>query len=155
MNRLSQFAKDTLKSGLVASAATTLAVNALGEMEEGNAISPINAVSHILWGNRAARQSEASIKYTLSGGLLNTAAIVGWAGVHRILFGRRRMTPTVAGAIAQGCATSALAYVTDYYIVPKRFTPGFEKRLSNGALLAVYGTLALALAAGNLKGRRR
>jgi hypothetical protein len=154
MNALSQFANETLKVGLAASAATTLACNALGELEEGNAIAPINAVSHILWGDRAARQENASVKYTLTGGLLNTAAVVGWAGVHRLLFGRGAMRPSVGVAIAQGCATSALAYVTDYYVVPKRFTPGFEKRLSSWSLMAVYGTLALALAAGSFCSRK-
>jgi hypothetical protein len=40
--------------------------------------------------------------------------------------------------------------VTDYYVVPKRVTRGFEKRLSDPALFGVYAALALSLAAGSL-----
>lgn len=151
MEDLEQFVESSLRVGLIASAATTLAVNALGEFEEGNAVAPINAVSHILWGDRAAEQKDASVKYTLAGGLLNTAAIVGWAGVHQLLFARSPLTKSLPGALAAGSMTSALAYVTDYYVVPKRFTPGFEKRLSNYSLFGVYVTLAVALAAGGAR----
>jgi hypothetical protein len=156
MDVLEQFAEDTLRTGIVATAATTLAVAALGEAEEGNAIAPMNAVSHILWGERAALQNRPSLKYTFTGGLLNTAAILGWAGVHEVLFGRRSVAArSVTGALVGGAAVSALAYVTDYYLVPKRFTPGFEKRLSNRSLCGVYTTLALSLAAGSLLRRFR
>lgn len=154
MDALEDLAEDTWRTGLLATAATTVAATALGEFENGNAIAPINAVSHILWGDRAASKNGVSMKYTATGGLLNSVALVGWAGVHHLLFGRySRASQSIVGAIAGGAATSALAYVTDYYIVPKRFTPGFEKRLSPPALFGVYGTLALALAAGSLIGR--
>jgi hypothetical protein len=45
---------------------------------------------------------------------------------------------------------SAGAYLTDYYLVPKRFTPGWEKRLSGKSLAAIYGMLALGLVASDL-----
>lgn len=48
-------------------------------------------------------------------------------------------------ALLGGAAVAAVAYVTDYYFVPKRLTPGFEKRLSGPAMFAVYATLALSL----------
>jgi hypothetical protein len=154
MDVLEDFAEDTWRTGLLATAATTLAATALGEMESGNAIAPINAVSHILWGDRAANKDNLSLKYTVTGGLLNTAALLGWAGVHHLMFGRRsRASLSVSGALAGGAAISTLAYVTDYYLVPKRLTPGFEKRLSQQSLCAVYGALALALAAGSLMSR--
>jgi hypothetical protein len=38
-------------------------------------------------------------------------------------------------------------------LVPERLTPGFEKRLSNKSLLAIYGTLAVGLGLG-LLGKR-
>ena len=46
------------------------------------------------------------------------------------------------------CATayvSATAYVTDYCVVPKRLTPGFELRLPRRALAPIYAALALGL----------
>jgi hypothetical protein len=58
-------------------------------------------------------------------------------------------------SLAAGAATSAIAYVADYHVVPKRFTPGFEKRLSGGALATVYGVLALALGAGLYLGKKQ
>jgi hypothetical protein len=45
---------------------------------------------------------------------------------------------------------SALAYLTDYHVVPKRLTPGFELRLPGGALAAAYAALALGLSARDL-----
>ncbi|WP_277813122.1 hypothetical protein [Aromatoleum aromaticum] len=38
-------------------------------------------------------------------------------------------------------------------MVPKRFTPGYEKRLSGQSLALIYGALALGLAAGALLGK--
>jgi hypothetical protein len=43
--------------------------------------------------------------------------------------------------------------VTDYYLVPKRLTPGFEKRLSGKSLATVYALLAIGLAASELIAR--
>ena len=42
-------------------------------------------------------------------------------------------------------AISALAYVTDYYVVPRRFTPGFELTLSRRSFPWLYGALAIGL----------
>ena len=150
MTTLETVARDTLRTGTIATAATTLAVAALGEAEDRQPIAPINAVSHIAWGDKAARQTGASLKYTLTGTLLNAAAVGSWAMIHSFLFARSRQAPSAAAALASGTAVSALAYVTDYHVVPRRLTPGFEKRLSGRSLLAVYTVLALGLAAGAL-----
>src|SRR5689334_6865122 len=136
----------SLKVGALAGVATTAAVAALSRRETGSASAGLNAVSHIAWGDSAARQQDPSLKYTLTGLALNAAAVTGWALVQDLLFGRRRRG--VARSVAAGTATAALAYVVDYHMVPERFTPGFEKRLSGPALAAVYGVLAASLAAG-------
>ena len=151
---LEQFTRDTLCTGAIATAATTLAASALGKLEDDNAIAPINSVSHIAWGDKAAAQEQASVKYTLTGGLLNSAAVISWAAVHTLLFGRRNR-PSATEALVGGATVSALAYVTDYHVVPSRLTPGFEKRLSNRSLFAVYGCLAAALAMGALASGKR
>ncbi len=153
MARLQQLLQDGKRTGAVAGAATTLAVAACGELEDRNAIAPLNAVSHIAWGDNAALQDKPSWKYTATGLALNAAAVIGWATVYEWLFGRAAEKGNVAAAVAGGAAMSAVAYVTDYHVVPERFTPGFEKRLSNASLLAVYGALALGLACGSLCGR--
>lgn len=150
MNRLEQFTQNTLRTGAVATAATTVAIAASGSAENDNPLSPINAVSHIAWGERAAAQDDASLKYTLTGAVLNATAVVGWAGVYELLFGRAADRRQIGRAVAGGAAVAALAYVTDYHVVPPRLTPGFEKRLSNRSLLKVYATLALGLGLGSL-----
>jgi hypothetical protein len=154
MSRLEQLAEDTLLTGAVATAATTLAVSALGQLEDGEPIAPINSVSHIAWGDEAAKHEEASVKYTLTGALLNAAAVIGWAGIHELAVWRLGARRSQAASLAVGAAVAGLAYVTDYHIVPRRLTPGFEKRLSNRSLAAVYGVLAVSLGVGTLLRRR-
>jgi len=73
--------------------------------------------------------------------------------VARWSAGRPSLAPLAAAA--GGAAVAAGAYVTDYYLVPKRFTPGFEKRLSGQSLALVYGALALGLAVSALLSDRR
>jgi hypothetical protein len=53
-----------------------------------------------------------------------------------------------------GTIIAAIAYIVDYHVVPRRLTPGFEMRLSNRSLLAIYGTLALSLGLGSLMKRK-
>lgn len=144
--------KQLLGRSTVTSVATTLATTALtawlGKRETGSAAAPFNATSHIVHGDEAALHDEPSAKYTLTGLLLNAAAMAAWSGVQEVAFGRWARKGTPARALASGAATSAIAYVTDYYIVPKRLTPGLEKRFSKQAMLVTYVGLALALAAG-------
>lgn len=136
-----------LQTGITASAATTVAAAVCGALEQGNSVAPINAVSHIPWGDEAARHDELSWKYTATGLGLNTAAVTSWAAIYE--WGCRNIPDDdAAGALTEGVLVSALAYLTDYHVVPRRLTPGFEKRLSNYSLLGIYATLALSLALG-------
>ena len=140
-----QLIQNSIATGSIATAATTAAASICGRIEEGEPIAPLNAISHILYGDEAAAHTEPSAKYTMPGVLLNTAAITGWAVVHELVFNGRRRPQTLPQAIAAGAVTSTLAFVTDYYVVPNRFTPGFEKRLSNKSLAGIYATLAASL----------
>jgi hypothetical protein len=141
-----------LKSGVLAAATTTGTLLALGWLRERRAAAPLNAVSHIVYGDEAALRDEPSAKYTLTGIVLNAAAVTGWAAVQSLLFARRRAKTRrpLLRALVRGATTSALAYAVDYGASPKRLTPGFEKRLSRGGLAVLYGVLALSLAAGSL-----
>ena len=49
--------------------------------------------------------------------------------------------------VCGGAAVAAAAYVIDYHLIPKRFTPGFEKRVSGKSLTAIFAALAIGLAA--------
>jgi hypothetical protein len=127
-------------------AATTAAAAMAGALELGRPAAPVNAVSHIVWGDDAAHQDEVSAKYTGLGAALNTAAVASWSALHYFVFRPDRRTPGFGPALARGAATAAFAYVVDYHVVPKRLTPGFEERLSNRSLFAIYAALAVSLA---------
>jgi hypothetical protein len=142
------------------------AASLAGKREEGSYAAPLNATSHIVWGDDAASKDAPSLKYTLTGFLLNHASAIFWALFYEKLLGmdetrRDRVRPKNWGKVpADGLAerapfaqplldaavVTAGAYITDYYLVPKRFTPGFEKRLSAKSMFAVYAALAAGLA---------
>jgi hypothetical protein len=138
-----------------ATAATTAAIAASGAIELRNAAAPLNAISHIVWSDTAARQNGMSARYTVLGTALNAAAMASWAVLHHAIFRPDRLRPGLAPALARGATTAAAAYVVDYYVVPRRLTPGFEKRLSGRSLFAVYAALALGFALGEQMTRRR
>lgn len=149
-----QVALRALASGTVAGITTAATAAAAGKREDNSYAAPINATSHIVWGDRAAAQDAASLKYTLTGFLLNHASSVFWAMFYEKLFGRRRRVLGAKDSLVKpllgAAAVSAGAYLTDYYLVPKRFTPGYEKRLSGQSMTAIYGMLALGLVAYDL-----
>src|SRR5215212_10523129 len=131
---LSQFITDTMETGAIASTATTVAAAALGAAELKNPITPLNAVSHILWGDRAAFVEEFTTKHTVTGVALNSAAVTSWAALYELLASRTRPSRAskqseLARSTMLGSAVAGIAYVVDYYLVSKRLTPGFEKRL--------------------------
>ncbi len=145
-----QLFSDTVLTGGLATAATTAVAAACGSCENGSPWAPINAVSHIPFGDEAAEHDEPSVRYTATGALLNAAAVSSWAALHELAVGDRAHRGDVAAAVVGGVATAALAYVVDYHVVPRRLTPGVELRLSNRSLGLMYGALALSLAVGSL-----
>ncbi len=130
MSNLTALLSRTLQTAGPATAATTAALAACGSWKNGNSVAPINAVSHIVWGDDAASQDDASFRHTAPGVALNAAAIAAWSAVYELAFGPRVRAGDARAALIGGATTAALAYVTDYYVVPRRLTPGFEKRLS-------------------------
>jgi hypothetical protein len=134
-----------LIAGTVATGATTAAALALGARQARTPWAALDATSHIAWGERATRHAELDAKHTGIGALLNAGAMFLWAGVHAVLAGGSR---SIARQAAAGVATSALAYAVDYHVVPRRLTPGFERVINRRAVGAIYGVLALSLAAG-------
>ena len=144
----------TLVSGTVAGVVTALAASIVGKRESGSYAAPLNATSHIVWGNQAAQQDAPSWKYTATGFLLNHAATITWAAVYEKWFAPPSTGVTwprpVIKPLLGAAFVAAGAYVTDYYLIPKRLTPGFEKRVSGKALAAIFGVLAIGLAARGL-----
>ena len=134
-----------LISGGLAAAATTLVAAVAGRRFVGSYAAPLNATSHFLWGDKAARKNGVSLRYTAVGLAANAGACVFWALLYEALSKRR--------PIRNAALVSAAAYVTDYYVVPCRLTPGFELRLPGRALAAIYGALTLGLSARDVARR--
>jgi hypothetical protein len=144
--------RDALVSGTVAAGAITLVASLAARRTSGSAASALNATSHFLWGERAARKEGYSLKYTATGFIANYGASIFWAFFYEALGGGKRRRPV--RALADAALVSAAAYITDYHLVPRRLTPGFELRVPPAALAAVYAALALGLASKDLRASR-
>jgi hypothetical protein len=145
MNTWSKALRRAIPIAALTSITTALAAMFCGWRENHNAVAPLNAISHIAWGEEAARQEQASAKYTATGLALNTSAMFGWAFIFARLVGGKSSNRVVS-SLGGGIFVSLLAYVVDYHVVPKRLTPGVEDRLSSRSLLVLYVVLALSLA---------
>jgi len=132
-------------SGAVACAVTAAVAGAAGARASGSAVAPLNAISHVLYGSRAARVRTIDMPHTALGLAINYGASTFWAGVYEAAFGRAAERGELAKASAGAAAVAALAYVTDYHVVPKRLTPGWEERMPPRSLALVYGALAICL----------
>jgi hypothetical protein len=142
-----------LVSGTLAAAAVTLVASFAARRATGSSAAALNATSHFLWGKRSGRENAYSVKYTATGFTANYGASIFWALFYEALGGRKPRTP--ARALLDGALISSAAYVTDYHIVPKRLTPGFEMRIPRAALACVYAALALGLSARDLISAKR
>ncbi len=144
----------TVATGSLAGLATTAAVALSGVRETGSAVAPINATSHVLWGYEAATTDAVDAKHTLPGLFINLGAGIFWALVHELLLTRTRRTDRAA-AVASGAAVAGLAYVVDYHLIPRRLTPGWELRVSRGAVALGFITLGVSLGVAALLRARR
>jgi hypothetical protein len=142
-----------LASGSVAAAAVSVAVGIIGRRIAGSAAAPFNATSHVAWGERAALEDGASLKYTGTGIAANYGACVFWAMLYEALGRGRPRSP--ARALLDGALVSATAYTVDYHLIPRRLTPGFELRVPAPALAGIFAVLALGLAASDVLVRKR
>ncbi len=137
--------KKLFLTGAISSLAVAAAAAACGKADGQSVWKPINTISHILWGRRSAGQSQLSFKYTGAGLLLNGVACVFWAWVYREWQRSLDKPPSISALSQGGFAVAALAYLTDYHLVPTRFTPGFELSLSRRNFPWLYATLAAGL----------
>ena len=136
-----------LLTSIVSSIAVAATAAACAKVEDQSAWTPINGISHILWGDHAATRRRFTWRYTGTGLVLNGVACGFWAWLYQCRPRSVNSPNSIAASIVRGIATSALAYVTDYYIVPRRFTPGFELCLPRRSFPWLYGALAVGLIA--------
>ena len=146
---LSQFSLSGTVSGLLMSTV----VGIVSRLTRGQSGQGLNAISHILWGAKAAQQPAWTLRYTATGLVLNQVACLFWAGCYEVL--RQTNRPhRVTTSAADAMAIAALAYVADYHLIPKRFTPGFEWVFSSTLFSLLYLGLADSLLAGSACGGR-
>jgi len=143
-----------LVSGTTSSLLSTVALAALGKGEAGSMFAPTNAISHWIWGDKAARRNRPSLRYTVIGYLIHHASATFWAVLFERFMGDKLDRSSLAQTVQAATAASAVACFTDYQLTPKRLHPGYEKRLSRPSLAVVYGAFGLGLAAGALLCRR-
>jgi hypothetical protein len=142
-------------SGSLASLASAAVLAVSGRRETGSPWAALNAPSHWFWGRPALRRNEATWTYTGVGMLTHHLSAVFWALGYEWIRARRQK-PTVANAIGDAAAITALAATVDLRVVPERLTPGFEHRLSQRSLLLTYVGFGAGLAlAGVLAYRNR
>lgn len=146
--------KDSVITGSVAAAAAGAAVAWRGQRDSGSAMAPINATSHVIWGEEAAATDGFTWRHTLPGILINAGAGIWWGLIFQKLFGARADQHGFAAAAVGGAATAALAYTVDYHLVPKRLTPGWEMRISPPSLFMSLCAMGAGLAIGAALSRR-
>lgn len=134
-------------AGSVASVVSTAALAALSAAETGRPFAAVNAASHWIWGRQAFRQDALTFRYSGTGYVIHHVASIAWGIMTARLFphGHRTKATTV---IRDAILTSIAASIGDYVVVPKRITPGVDKRLSSLAVGVFYVAFAAGLAAG-------
>ncbi|HEX5056440.1 MAG TPA: hypothetical protein VFX02_08070 [Gammaproteobacteria bacterium] len=139
---MTSFITRALVSGTTAAAMASIVAAIAGRRNAGSYAAPINATSHIVWGDEAGRQDSPSFKYTATGALLNYGGSIFWASLYEGLVGKY---PAPGKALARSALITTAAYITDYRIVSRRFTPGFERRLRGKFLALIYGAFGVGL----------
>lgn len=146
--------RDGAITGSVASVVSSVALAALSQMETGHPFAAVNATSHWLWKGESFRQDGPTIRYTLVGYAIHHLASMFWGVVADRLFADSTCRPATR-VLRNAALTTVAASVGDYLVVPKRFTPGVEARLSRGAVSLFYLAFAAGLAAGMIYVRAR
>ena len=145
--RPADLVRESLIAGLASGLLSALAV-AWGSRAGGHrAVAGLNAPSHWLWGQEALESEELNLRHTAVGVTTHVASALFWGGLYGLMRGWHRR-PMPLNAATDAITLTGAAIVTDYLLVPKRLTPGFEERLTPPRLGVVY----LALAGGLLLG---
>jgi hypothetical protein len=139
------FHSTSVVSGSVASVTSTFALGACGRWESGSAVGPINGPSQWLWGEAEAYTKEPTWRHTATGYLIHHAMAILWANVYEELQSRSQSN-SVASTCANAAIVSAMGYVVDYGVAPKRLRPGFKKHLGPASIFCVYASFGVGLA---------
>jgi hypothetical protein len=150
-----QALRDGWVTGSLAGLTSMLPLAWRGRRENGSALGPLNAPSHWVWGDKALQQDGPSWRYTGLGLLIHQGSAVFWGVLYERFIARSERARPLRADIGDAVVATAVAATVDFVLTPKRFTPGFEKRLSPQGLLMVYLGFALGVAAGSRYLRQR
>ena len=127
------------KTGLVLAAATNAVIMLASDKENGSPWAALNCVAHIVDGDDKEQPEDYAPRESRIGILVNGTAMSAWGVLYEgaLLVTRTKSSPLTA-LLAVGAA-----WVIDYKIVPKRYTPGIEKRLSQRSVLLSYTVMAV------------
>lgn len=139
MNTVSQALNVGVIPGLLSAVTTSATAAMRGRKDTGSAIAPINATSHVIWGEEANKVERLTVRHTLPNVLINTKAALWWAIICEKFFGASIDRRGASAAMLAGAATAGVVYVLDYRFLPHRLTPGHEHRVSGRSLGVIFG----------------
>ena len=142
-----------LVTGSVASIVSAVTIAALAKLEGNRAAQPLNATSHWLHGDNAARIGGIDARHTGVGLVTHHASALFWALPFETWLSVRPPQSSIS-LLRDGAVMSAIAATVDYGVVPRRLTPGWELTLSKRSMTGAFVGLALGLAAGAYITRR-
>ncbi|TFZ05856.1 hypothetical protein EZ313_04160 [Ramlibacter henchirensis] len=155
MSRWSNTLNEAAVGGALASILSAAVLAWAGRRETPSAAAPINAPSQWIWGTGEALDADGPDgRHTLTGYLVHHCAATFWAALHAAVLSRTRLPARPLPGLAAAGVTGAVAALVDLKLTPERLTPGFQHRLSRGAITTTYGAFALGLALGCLAVRR-
>ncbi len=133
---------DGLKTGFVMAAATNAAIMLASDRENGSPWAAVNSIAHIVDGDDKQQPTRYSPRESWLGIAVNGTAMCAWGVLYE---GALEVTRARSSALT-AVVGAAASYAIDYKVVPKRYTPGIEQRLSRRSVLVAYAALAAALA---------
>src|SRR5688572_4140421 len=92
--------RNALITGTIAGLATALTATLGARRYDLAPAAPINAVSHVVWGDEAGAHDEVSAKYTGTGFVTNHAACIFWAALYEAVFGADAKRGSAGRALA-------------------------------------------------------
>jgi hypothetical protein len=135
-----QRVREGVWAGLIAAAGTAGALIGFGA-GRGAPARPLNSIAHLLVGSRAQATPAFDPILTSIGLLLHVGSLLLWGLVFAYIAAR------ISGW-RLGVASvlfSAVIFVIDLFVLPRRLSPGFQLTLSWGEVIATYLVMATLL----------